>query len=133
MSRRPSSIGFLGVFGRSADLKALDAALRARDLHPRVVPEAVKLTVANLLKDHAVGAEPAPQAYPTAAEILAYCMLGPELFERANGPDALASAEGRIEAALERGDGLDARLVLLAMHAGVIQPEVVARFGLESE
>ena len=131
MSRR-SSLGFMGLFGRSEDLKVLDEALRARDLHPRLVPEAVKLAAVNLLKDHAVGPEFAPQAYPAAAELLAYCLLGPDLFERANGPDALERAERRIEAALERGDGLDARIVLLAMHAGAIQPAVVERFGLES-
>jgi hypothetical protein len=118
--------------GRSEDLKALDEALRVRDLHPRLMPDAVKLAAVNLLKDHAIGEEPAPQAYPAAAEILAYCMLGPDLFERANGPDALERAERRIEAALAQDEGLDARLVLLAMHAGVIQPAVVERFGLES-
>jgi hypothetical protein len=99
---------------------------------PRVVPEAVKLTVVNLLKDHAIGDEPAPQAYPAAAEILGYCMLGSELFVRANGEDALARAERRIEACLDSGEGLDARIVLLAIHAKVIQPAVVERFGLES-
>ena len=55
--RRRSSIGFMGIFGRSADLRQLDEALRSVDLHPRLVPEAVKLTVVNLLKDHAVGPE----------------------------------------------------------------------------
>jgi hypothetical protein len=132
MARRRSSIGFLGYFGRSSDLKQLDEALRAVDLHPRVVPEAVKLTVVNLLKDHAIGDEPAPQAYPAAAEILGYCMLGSELFVRANGEDALARAERRIEACLDSGEGLDAQIVLLAIHAKVIQPAVVERFGLES-
>jgi hypothetical protein len=132
MARRRSSLGLFGIFGRSADLRALDAALHAVDLHPRVVAEAIKLTVVNLLKDHAVGDEPAPQAYPAAAEIVAYCMLGPELFARANGADLTALTERRIEAALEAGDTLDAQLVLLTMHAGTIQPDVVMRFGLET-
>ena len=132
MARRRSSIGFLGYFGRSADLKQLDEALRAVDLHPRVVPEAVKLTVVNLLKDHAIGDEPAPQAYPAAAALLGYCMLGPELFGRANGEDALDRAERRVETVLDAGEGFDARIVLLAIHAKVIQPAVVERFGLES-
>jgi hypothetical protein len=35
-----------------------------------------------------------------------------------------------VEAALEAGDSLDARLILLTLHAGVIQPSVVDRFGL---
>jgi len=41
------------MFGRSHDLRQLDQALRSVDVHPAVVPEAVKLTIVNLLKDHA--------------------------------------------------------------------------------
>ena len=44
-----------------------------------------------------------------------------------------AAAEARLEAALEVGDSLDARLVLLALHAGVIQEQVVERYQLEAE
>ena len=50
MARRRSSIGLFGVFGRSGDLRQLDQALRSVDVHPRLVPEAVKLTVVNLLR-----------------------------------------------------------------------------------
>jgi hypothetical protein len=60
-------------------------------------------------------------------------MLGPELFARANGPDLTGLTERRIEAALDAGDTLDAQLVLLTMHAGTIQPDVVSRFGLETD
>src|SRR2546423_124422 len=112
MARRRSYFGLFGIFGRSSDLRQLDQALRAVDLHPSLVPEAVKLTAVNLLKDHAIGEEPAPQTYPAAAEILAYCMLGGEMFARANG-DALASViERRIDAAIASGNSLDAQLVL---------------------
>ncbi|HVL72439.1 MAG TPA: hypothetical protein VM434_11220 [Beijerinckiaceae bacterium] len=130
--RRRSSIGFMGIFGRSADLRQLDEALRSVDLHPRLVPEAVKLTVVNLLKDHAVGPEPAPQSYRAAAEIVGYCMVGAEIFSNANDPVLTERVERRIEAALESGDSLDAQLVLLTLHAKVIQPSVVAQFDLRS-
>ncbi|TVR07233.1 MAG: hypothetical protein EA385_13240 [Salinarimonadaceae bacterium] len=133
MARSPSSFGFMGVFGRSHDLKQLDAALRAADLHPKLVSEAVKLTVVNLLKDHAVGAEPAPQAYAAAAEMLAYCMLGPTMLSATSPPDLIQRVEARIERALGAGEGLDAQLILLTLHAKVVQPEVVDRFGLSSE
>src|SRR5947209_13388433 len=53
MARRGSSFGFMGMFGRSHDLRQLDQALRSVDVHPAVVPEAVKLTTVNLLKGHA--------------------------------------------------------------------------------
>jgi hypothetical protein len=121
-----------GIFGRSADLRAFDQALRSVDLHPVLVPEAVKLTVVNLLKDHSVGPEPAPQSYRTAAELLAYCMVGAEAFANANHIELVERVEQRIETAMKAGEGLDAQLVLLTLHAKVIQPSVVHSFGLES-
>ena len=42
------------------------------------------------------------------------------------------ATEARLEAALEADDSLDARLVLLALHAGVIQVQVVERYRLEA-
>jgi hypothetical protein len=98
-----------------------------------VVPDPVNLAAVGFLHDDAIGAAPAPQAYGAAAEVLAYCMLGPEPFALANGPDRAERVERRMEAALAAGDSLDARLVLLAIHAGVIQPAVVERFGLEAD
>lgn len=132
MARRNSSIGFMGMFGRSGDLRALDAALRALDLHPKLVPEAVKLTVCALLKDEAESDDPPPQAYAPAAEILVYCMIGAESFAGANDIERAQTVERRIEAALVAGDSLDAQLVLLTLTARVIQPSVVERFALES-
>lgn len=132
MSRLRSSIGLFGIFGRSSDLRQFDQALRSVDLHPRLVPEAVKLTLVKMLKDHAIGAEPAPQSYRAAAEILAYCMLGAEVFASANDSQLQNQVERRIENALESETGLDAQLVLLTIHAKIIQPSVVHAFKLES-
>jgi hypothetical protein len=129
--RRLSSFGLFGIFGRSSDLRQLDQALRAVDLHPRLVPEAVKLTAVNLLKDHAIGDEPAPHSYPAAAEILAYCMLGGETFAHANGEERAHLVERRIDAAIASGNSLDAQLVLLTLQARVVQPSVVQHYGLE--
>ena len=133
MARRNSSIGFMGVFGRSSDLRQLDQALRAVDLHPKMVPEAVKLTTCALLKDETNSNDPAPEVYGPAAEIIAYCMIGEDAFAGANGEALALAVERRIEAALVAGDSFDAQLVLLTLHAKVIQPSVVERFGLESE
>jgi hypothetical protein len=132
MARSRSSLGLFGIFGRSADLRQLDQALRSVDVHPRLVPEAVKLTAVALLKDHAIGPEPAPQAYRAAAEILAYCMIGADAFAGANDDDLAHAVERRIEAALDKPAGLDAQLVLLTLHAKVIQPSVVHQFELGS-
>ena len=132
MARRYSSIGLFGIFGRSGDLRQVDQALRAVDLHPRLVPEAVKLTIASLLKAGAEGGEPAPPAYRAAAEIIGYCMIGAEAFAGANEQQLALDVERRIELALISGTNLDAQLVLLTLHAGVCQPSVIERFELES-
>lgn len=133
MARRRSSIGFLGIFGRSDDLRQLDQALRSVDVHPSLVPEAVKLTIVNLLNDRAGDSEPEPHCYREAAEIVGYCMVGAQPFADANEARLARQVERRIETALTVGDSLDAQLVLLALHAGIIQPSVVAEFRLESE
>jgi hypothetical protein len=131
MVKRYSAIGLFGIFGRSSDLRQVDQALRSLDIHPRLVPEAVKLTIASLLKEDA-GGEPAPRAYRTAAEVVGYCMIGPEAFSGANDAQITSDVERRIELALISGTNLDARLVLLTLHAGVCQPSVIDRFQLES-
>jgi hypothetical protein len=124
-------LGFFGLFGRSAVLRAFDAALRGVDLHPKLVPEAVKLTAMRTLMDENGGRDPSPEATRTAAEILAYCMIGAESFAGANSVPLAEEVEARIDAALTHGTSLDAKLVLLTLHAKVIQPSVVDHFGLE--
>jgi hypothetical protein len=128
---RRSSLGFLGLFGRSGDLRQLDAALRAADLHPALVPEGVKLTIVNLMKDHWRDQPPA-SAYPAVAALLAYCVAGPETFEQPNGRDAKDDAERRIENALDAPDSLDAEMVLLALHAKLMNADVIERFDLSA-
>ncbi|TIO07665.1 hypothetical protein [Mesorhizobium sp.] len=132
MARRRSSLGFLGMFGRSGDLRQLDAALRGVDLHPALVPEGAKLTVVNLMKDHWPD-EPPPQAYPPVALLLGYCIAGPEAFGLSNGHEHTLDAERRIEAALEAGDSFDAQIILMTLHAKLINGEVVERYGLSTD
>ena len=132
MAPRGLSIGFFGYFGRSSELREFDTALRSVDLHPRLVPEAVKLAAVKLLQERAKDGAPEPRAYREAAEIIAYCMTGGDAFAAANDARLAANVEQRIEAALDSGTNLDAKLVLLTLHAKVIQPSVVNDFGLES-
>src|SRR5258708_33809729 len=80
MARRRSSFGLFGIFGRSYDLRQFDQSLRALDVHPALVPEAVKLTAVTLLKDHADDDQPTPQPYKAAAEIIGYCIIEAEGF-----------------------------------------------------
>jgi hypothetical protein len=130
--QRGLSLGLFGMFGRSPELRDFDKALRSVDLHPNLVPEAVKLTAVKLLRERAAGRDLDPQTHRAAAEILAYCMIGADGFAGANALDLTTEVERRIETALASGTSLDAQLVLLALHARVIQPSVVAFFELES-
>ncbi|MBZ9762121.1 hypothetical protein LB553_14740 [Mesorhizobium sp. CA8] len=132
MAKRRSSLGFLGMFGRSGDLRQLDDALRAADLHPALVPEGVKLTVVNLMNDRWPDELPAG-AHQSVAQLCGYCVAGPQVFEQANGREATLEVERRIEAALEAGDSFDAQIVLMTLHAKLINPEVVERYGLSAE
>ncbi len=121
-------LGFFGMFGRSHELRRLDQALRGVGLHPRLVPEAVKLTTLKLLREASLD----PGSYAAAAELLGYCVLGAQGFTESNDLSLTETVEARLAAALEAGDNLDARVVLLTLHAGVIQPSVVERYGLEA-
>ena len=132
MTTRRSSLGFLGMFGRSGDLRELDAALRGADLHPALVPEGVKLTIVNLMKDH-WPEEPPADAYRSVAQLFSYCIAGSETFEQANGSERRLDAERRIEAALEAGDSFDAQIVLMTLHAKLINAEIVERYGLSAD
>lgn len=133
MVRRRPSLGLFGIFGRAPELRQLDQTLRSLDVHPRLVPEAVKLTIISLLQDHAEDGKPTPQAYRAAAEIVGYCIMGPAAFATLDDDASLVTeVEGRIERALEFTATLDAKLVLLTLHAGVIQQSVVEHFQLES-
>ena len=121
-------LGLFGIFGRSQELQRLDQALRGVGLNPRLVPDAVKLTTLKLLGE--AGAGPGPASYAAAAELLGYCVLGAQGFTECNDPSLTEAVEGRLASALESGDNLDARVVLLTLHANVIQPSVVERYGL---
>jgi hypothetical protein len=129
---RGSSLGFFNVFGRSADLRQLDDAFRTLDVHPRTVPEPVKLAMARFIKD-ASGDEPPPAAFERAAELVGYCVVGANGFAGANGERLTDDVERRIEQALLSGTSGDAQLVLLALHAKIVQASVVDAFDLQSE
>lgn len=132
MARRNSSLGFLGRFGRSEDLRSLDAALRAFDIHPALVPDGVKLTIVNLMKDQWPHGEPPADAYPPVAQLFGFCMVGPDVFARSNGPEVAAGAERRLEMALERAESFDAQLILLALHSKLASPKLVEQYGLSA-
>lgn len=125
-------LGLFNLFGRSDDLKALDQALREAGVHPRTVPEAVKLTTVRLLKEaRGAGARIPDAACAEAAQLLGYCMLGPNQFVASNTSREAEAVEHRLEA-IDLGTGLDAKLILLALHSGLIVSEIADRFDVET-
>ncbi|MCC5956938.1 MAG: hypothetical protein JJU07_12610 [Natronohydrobacter sp.] len=124
-------IRFFDMFlGRSTAMRALDDALRAAGVHPLLVPEPVKLTVIQLTKKHAAG-QAQDAAFADAAQLLAYCILGHEQFADSNGLEDAGRADQGVETAMEEGDTLDAKLILLAFHAGLITPEIADRIEID--
>ncbi|WP_274423320.1 hypothetical protein [Chelativorans sp. YIM 93263] len=132
MVRRGTSIGFFGRFGRSENLRRLDAALREAGLHPLQIPEGVKLAAVSVIGGERTE-EPSPTAYPPAGELMALCVLGADQFARENTQGRLSAATQRLEAALEQGESEDAKLILLMLHAGLIHPELVSRYDIRAE
>jgi hypothetical protein len=124
-------LGIFTLFGRSREVQRLDVALRAAGLHPGLMPDAVKITLLKLLKEELGGDAASPEICAYAAELLAYCMLGAAHFTEANDSRRTGVTEARVEAALEADESLDARLVLLALHAGVVAPRVIERYDLQ--
>ncbi len=124
-------LSVFGIRGRSKKVHRLDDAMRAVGLAPKRVPDSVKLTVLNLLKDAEGGVMADVDAScARAAPMLAYCVLGSEEFSKANGRDATSAIEARLHHAIESGESLDARFAMLTLLAKVTQPEVIERFDL---
>jgi hypothetical protein len=118
-------LNLFNSFGRSESLKALDQALQEFDVHPRIVPEAVKLTTIKIMQK----ASDADYVfrdtdYEQAAALLSYSILGPDQFVASNTLAAAKLAEQRLEEAIAAGDSIDAKLILLAVHSAIIHPSL---------
>ena len=126
-------IGFFSFFGRAASMKALDQALRGVGLHPSLVPEAVKLTAIKILKGtNGEGTSLPNAAYSDAAELMGFCILGPEQFAEDNGVETTRTTDRRLESAIVAGDGPDANLIVLIFHSGLMVSEIADRFEIDA-
>jgi|SRR5215831_11098644 len=126
-------LGWFGIFGRSQEIQRLERALRKLGHHPALVSDAVKLTTIKQLKAGSGGRTPDQPAIESAAALLAYCAMGREAFAETNGWRATEAVEDRLVAAFEEGDGIDEKLVLLALTARIVHPSVQERFDLKAE
>lgn len=114
---------FFDLLGRSSAMNALDDAFRVSGVHPLLVPDPVKLTIMQLYKTQ-VAALGRTAAFAQAAQLLAYCVLGHEQFASHNGTDAANQTEDRMHEAIAEGGSRDAKVILLAVHSGLIAPEI---------
>lgn len=127
-------LGWFNFFGRSDSLKALDQAFREFDVHPRLVPEAVKLATVRLLqKASAADYKLRDADYAKAAELLSFSILGPDQFVASNTLAGAEDAEQRLEDAIDEGDSIDAQLILLAVHSKIIHPSLADRLEAEPD
>jgi len=113
-------------------VRRLDDALRATALHPALVPDAVKIATLKLLNEAGHGSSPDLQACTMASELLAYCALGDHRFCEERGISVAREVRARLEGALEADDSLDARLVLLTLHAGIIRDSLIEHYDLHA-
>ncbi len=121
-------LGIFGIFGRSQEMQRLDRALRAAGLHPRIGAGAVKIPTLKQVKE--ASRSVSDREIETAAELIAYCGLGANAFADANGLTRTEAVELRLVSAIEQESSLDARLVLLTLHAKLTHPSVIARYDL---
>ena len=121
--------GIFGLFGKSKPLVALEAALREAGLQPRLLHDSIKLTVLRLLPDR--GEAASPDELRRAAELLAYCILGPQTFADATSPRTSLAIERRLDAVLDHPQSLDAQIVLLMLKTNNADPAVAERFEVE--
>lgn len=127
-------LGLFNVFGRSESLKALDLAFRAFDVHPRLVPEAVKLTTIRIMQKASDADYVLCDAdYERAAALLSYSILGSDQFVASNSLAAADQAEQRLEDAIDSGDSVDAKLLLLAVHSGIMHPTMTDQIDSEDD
>lgn len=126
-------LGLFNFLGRSESLKALDQAFRDFDVHPKIVPEAVKLATVRLIqKASDEGYVLRDADYKKAAELLSYCILGPDQFVASNTLGEADMAEQRLQEAIAAGDSIDAKLILLAVHSGIIHPTMADQVASEA-
>lgn len=108
--------------------------MRAVGLHPRLVPDAVKIALIRQLRRNPDSDGSVSDAdCASAAVLLTYCMIGPGGLAAETDVATVEAVEERVDRAVTAGDSTDARLILLALHAGLVEGGVIDRYGLESE
>ena len=121
--------GLFGLFGKSKQMTALEVELRKAGLHPHLLHDSIKLTLLRLLPEGGKAAR--PDELRSAAQLLAYAILGPRDFAEATSAREKDNVERRLDSVLNNPNSLDAQIVLLALKTDNADPAVVERFEVE--
>lgn len=127
--------GLFGLRERSRHLQILDDHLRSAGVHPLLIPEEVKMTVLKFIKAGPgldLDSKPNEPALAESGRLLAYCFAGPEEYIESNGPGSETEQERKLALALEAGEGIEARIVMLALASGIAHESIAARFEFET-
>ena len=126
----------LSLFGRSRSLERVNSALRGAALQPEGFPESVRLALVRLVKD-TLGleqrGEPREAARASldetlarAARLFAYCYLGQRDWD--DRFTDTAEQERLLSLATAGPEGLEGRVVSLALISGYAHESLAARF-----
>ena len=121
--------GLFSLFGKSKQITALEAELREAGLHPQLLHDSIKLTILRLLPGG--GKTARPDEMRSAAQLLAYSILGPQDFAEATSEREKDAVERRLDAVLDHPGSLDAQIVLLAFKTDNAHPIIAERFEVE--
>jgi len=129
----------LSLFGRARSLERVNSALRGATLQPEGFQEAVRLALVRLVKDglglpqqgepREPERRPLDEALARAGRLFAYCYLGP-----GDWNDRFTDGEEQerlLALALEAPEGLEGRVVSLALLSGYAHESLAARFETE--
>lgn len=130
------------MFGKSREVRDLDRYLQQKGINPRAVNDATKFTICKWIREViAQDGNAGPDAInrrradlqTSAAELLAYCVLGSSDFTEMNSIALAEAQEARILSATEGANDFDAGIIMLTLHASIADPEIAARVEIESE
>ncbi len=130
------------LFGKSREVRDLDRYLHQTGINPRAVNDATKFTICKWIREAVAqngGAGPETinrqraDLQASAAELLAYCVLGSSDFVEMNSAERAAAQEARILSATEGRNDFDAGIIMLTLHASIADPEIAARVEIESD
>ncbi|WP_282607660.1 hypothetical protein [Pelagibius sp. Alg239-R121] len=134
---------FAEMFGKSREVRSLERHLSQRGVNPRAVNDATKFTINKWIRETMVTVEASNDPEErnrqradlqiSAADLLAFCVLGNEDFIEANSAELARSQYSRITAATEGSNDFDAGIVMLTIHAGIAHPEIAESVEIESE